>query len=108
MRGLLDDAAGESGPRGAALSQSSGGSCDTHPVYASGPRNRVGLSGAALPCGSAGHDHAAVVCQAALSLGQVGQSHSGVDLPPALIDLSRLASALLLVPVNILKKNICF
>lgn len=102
MRGLLDDAAGESGPHGAALPQSRGGSsCDTHPVYDSGPRNREGLSGAALPGASAGHGHAVLICCAALPLGQVGQSHGGVDLPPALIDSSLLASALLLVPVNI-------
>lgn len=107
MRGLLDDAAGESGPRGAALPLSRGGSCDTHPVYDSGPRKREGLSGAALASASAGHGHAALVRCAALSLGQAGQSHGGVDLPPALIDPSLLASALLLVPVNIVKKLSC-
>ena len=107
MRGLLDDAAGESGPCGAALPQSRGGPRHTHPVYDSGPRNREGLSSAALPRASAGHGHAALVRCAALSLGQVGQSHGGVDLPPALIDSSLLASALLLVPENIFKKNGC-
>lgn len=71
MRGLLDDAAGESGPSGAALPQGRVGPCDAHPVYDIGPRNREGLSGAAQPCGSAGHCHAALVCCAALPLGQV-------------------------------------
>lgn len=92
MRGLLDDAVGESGPRGAALPQSGGGSCDTHPVHDSGPRNREGLS--------FGHCHVALVCCAALPLGQAGQSNGGVDLPPALIVLSLLASAMLLLSVN--------
>lgn len=101
VRGLLDDAAGESGPRGAALPQSAGGSRDTHPVYDSGPRNRERLSGAALTRASSGRCHAALVCCAALPLGQVGQSHGGVDLPPALTASSLLASALLLLPVNI-------
>lgn len=101
MRGLLDDAAGESGPHGAALPQSRGGSCDTHPVYDSGPRNREGLSGAALCCANTGKGYATLVCRAALPLSQVGQSHGGVDLPPALIDSLLLASFLLLLPVNI-------
>lgn len=107
MRGLLDDAAGERGPHGAALSQSRGGSCDRHPVYDRGPRNWEWLPSAELPCANAGHGYVALVCCAALPLSQIGQSHGSVDLPPALIDSSLLASVLLLVPVNILKKNCC-
>lgn len=104
MRGLLDYAAGEGGPHSAALPQSRGRSSDTHPFYYSGPRDREGLSGAALSCASTGHGCAALVCCAALSLGQVSQSHGCMNLPPALINLSLLSSALLLVPVNALKK----
>lgn len=101
MRGLLDDAAGECGPSGAALPQSRGGPCDAHPVYDIGPRNGEGLPGAAQPCGSTRHRHAALVCCAALTLGQVGQSHGSVDLPPALVVSSLLSSVLLLITVNI-------
>lgn len=105
MRGLLDDAAGQSGPCGAALPQSRGGSRGTLPVYDSGPRDREGRAGAAPSRASAGHGYGALVCRAALPLGQVGQSHGGVDLPPALIDSSLRDSVLLLVPVNMLKKK---
>lgn len=101
MRRLLDDATGESGPCGAALSQSRGGSCNTHPVYYSGPHYGEGLSGAALYCGCIGNHTSALVPRAALPLGQVGQSHGGMDFPPALVLLSLLAPILLLVPVNI-------
>lgn len=107
MRGLLDYAAGEGGPHSAALPQSRGRSSDTHPVYYSGPRNREGLSGADLSCASTGHGYAALVCCAALSLGQVSQSHGSVDLPPALINSSLLTSSVLLpVPVNTLQKQL--
>lgn len=106
MRGLLDDAAGESGPHGAALPQSRSGSCDAHPVYYSGPGDREGLSGAALARAGAGHAYDALVRCRALSLGQTGQSHSGVDLPPALIDPPQLASLLLLLlPAHTIKGN---
>lgn len=101
MRGLLDNAAGEGGPHSAALPQGRRRSSDTHPVYYSGPRNREGPPGAARCRASAGHGYTALVCRAALSLGQVRQSHGGVDLPPALRYLSLLASLLLpLLPVD--------
>ncbi|KAG7227311.1 hypothetical protein INR49_000315 [Caranx melampygus] len=57
-----------------------------------------GLPGAALPCGGDGHHNTALVPHMALPLGQIGQSHSSVDLPPALLVSSLLASVLLLVP----------
>lgn len=98
MGGLLDDAAGESGPRGAALPQSHVGSCDTYPVQDTG--NRGGTSCAALSCTSFGP------CQTALPLGQVGKSHGGVNLPPVLITSTMLTSALLLFPASQKKQNI--
>lgn len=107
MRGLLDDAAGESGPCGAALPQSSRGPRNAHPVYDSGSCYGEGLSGAALPRGGDGHHNAALVPHVALPLGQIGQSHSGVDLPPALLVSLLLASVLLLLlPVNVLEKQL--
>lgn len=107
MRGLLDDAAGESGTSGAALSQSRGGPCDTDPQIYIGPCNGEWLPGVVPPCGSAGRRHNALVWSAALPLGQVGQSHGSVDLPPSLVVSSPLAVILLLVTGNILKKNNC-
>lgn len=106
MRGLLDDAAGEGGPCGAALPQSRGGSRNTHPVYDSGSRYREGLMGAALPCGSDWHHNTALVPCVALPLSQVGQSHGSMDLPPALDISPLLASVLLLVPVSISKSQL--
>lgn len=106
MRGLLDNAVGQSGPHGAALPQSRGRSSDTHPVYYSGPGNGEGLPGAALSCASTGQCNTVAPCRAALSLGQVGQSHGSVDLPPALGDPCLLTSILLLLPVNTFKKII--
>lgn len=103
MRGLLDNAAGEGGPDSAALPQDRRRSSDTHPVYYSGPCNWEGPSGEAGCCASTGHGRAALVCRAALSLGQVSQSHGGVYLPPALMDPSMLGSIRLLLPVNTLK-----
>ena len=104
MGGLLDDAAGESGPCGAALPQSRVGSCDTYPVQDTG--NRGGTSCAALPCTSFGPCQAARVFNAALPLGQVGKSHGGVNLPPVLITSTMLTSALLLLPANKRKKTL--
>lgn len=72
MGRLLDDAAGESGPPGAALSDSRSGSCNTHPVYYSGSHYGEGLLGAALCWGNIGNHNAALVPCAALPLGQVG------------------------------------
>lgn len=105
MRGLLDNAAGEGGPDSAALPQDRRRSSDTHPVYYSGPCNWEGPSGAAGCCASTGHGQAALwrVRRAALSLGQVSQSHGGVYLPPALMDPSMSGSIRLLLPVNTLK-----
>lgn len=103
MRGLLDNAAGEGGPHCATLPQDRRRSSDTHPVDYSGPCNWEGPSGTAGCRASTGHGHTALVCRAALSLGQVSQSHGGVDLPPALMDPSMLASIRLLLPVNTLK-----
>lgn len=100
VRGLLDNAVGQSGPHGAALPQSRGRSSDTHPVYYSGPGNGEGLPGAALSRAGSGQCYTVVPCHAALSLGQVGQSHGSVDLPPALSDPCLLTSVLLLLPVD--------
>lgn len=94
MRGFLDDPTGQGGPRGAALPQGTGRSAHTHP----GDGER--LSGASLACGNGGGGGglgpAALPRRTALPLGQVGQSDSSVDLPPALGDLS----ALLWLPVD--------
>lgn len=86
MRGLLDDSAGQRGPGGAALPQSTGRPGHTHP----GDGDR--LSGASL----ARVGPAALPRHAALPLGQAGQGHSSVDLPPALED----PWALLRLPVD--------
>lgn len=95
MRGLLDDSAGQRGPRGAALPHSTGGAAHTHP----GDGER--LSGASLAPVGAGLGPAALLRRAPLPLGQVGQSHSSVDLPPALVD----PSALLQLPVDTLQEQ---
>lgn len=84
VRGLLDDSAGQRGPHGAALPQSTGRSGHTHP----GDGER--LSGASLARVGNGLGPAALLRRAALPLGQVGQSDSSVDLPPALVDPSAL------------------
>lgn len=70
VRGPLDDSAGQGGPGGTALPQSTGGSTHTHP--GNGERLRRGP--------------AALFRRAALPLGQVGQSDGSVDLLPALVD----------------------
>ena len=101
MRRLLDDAAGESGPYGAAPPHSGGGCCDTRPVCDGGSRCAEGLSSAALPCGSEWRRDAAPASCVALALGQVGQSDGSVDLPPALGVSSPLASVLLPVPKDV-------
>lgn len=129
MRGFLYDAAGESGPDGAALPQSRGGGFHTHPVYDSGPHSAAlplstggafhthpvndsgphhckGLAGAALACGSSGRCDATLSRRAAPPLGQAGQSNGSVDLPPGLVPLTLLASVLLLITANIFNKNI--
>lgn len=128
MRGFLYNAAGESGPDGAALPQgrggafhahpvydggphgaarplSTGGAFHAHPVYDSGPHHREGLAGAARARGTSGPRDAALARRAAPPLGQAGQSHGGVDLPPGLVPLTLLASLLLPIAANVSNKT---
>lgn len=83
VRRSLDDAAGESRPCGVFRSRS----------VDIGSWWRARLSGVAWSRGCAGHWSA--------DLGQTGESHSGVDLPPVLVVLS-LRAPVLLAPVRVL------
>lgn len=95
MRRFLDDAAGEGGPR--ALLQGRHGSRHAQPAREAGLRCGGGLRGAALPRGGAGCRAGAL---SRLALGQAGESHGGVDLPPALAVFSWWVSAPQLAPVH--------
>lgn len=100
VRRLLDDATGEAGLGGAARPQGGGGPRGACPADDSGSRCSAGLSRAALPRGSVRqHNPGLVVRCLSLTVGQTGQSHCGMDLPPALVAWS------LLLPVKCVEEN---